>query len=383
VEWYKRQHHISKAEVKNIQIINIFDRMIKSIFYISAVLGVLQSCTPSDKERKSLLPLSSGELTELVLLTDAASLDSAYKLEIESVFSKSIIGQPPPGEPMFNVLFTDESFFSGYFRKHLNILVLVHRDKAEGLKKVMSENLINKILEVQSSKPGILGVKQSELYAQNQNVFFLLADNKTDMQIKLKAKKDEILAIAIRQENEAGKRKLLGTKRAKQDVFYQKSIAKRGFGVRKPGSYRVAIDNDEFAWLRKSSTTQEKEMGILLFEAPYVSKDDLTTENLLKIRNSYTKKYIPGQYDSSYMKYSTVLPPVRIDQNFKSKYGVEINGWWDVEGDFMGGPSYIRAVVDEKNARIVFAEGFLFYPNEDKAKPLRELKILVNTLSIK
>ena len=327
--------------------------------------------------------MSSGELTELVLLTDAASLDSAYKLEIESVFSKSIIGQPPPGEPMFNVLFTDESFFSGYFRKHLNIIVLVHRDKAEGLKKVMSESLINKILEVQSSKPGILGVKQSELYAQNQNVFFVLADSKTDMQTKLKAKKDEILAIAIRQENEAGKRKLLGTKRAKQDVFYQKSIAKRGFGVRKPGSYRVAIDNNEFAWLRKSSTTQEKEMGLLLFEAPYVSKDDLTTENLLKIRNSYTKKYIPGQYDSSYMKYSTVLTPVRINQNFKSKYSVEINGWWDVEGDFMGGPSYIRAVVDEKNSRIVFAEGFLFYPNEDKVKPLRELKILVNTLSIK
>lgn|GEM_PF-587631 len=383
MEWYKGQYHISKTEVKDIQIINIFDRMLKPIFYISVLLAVLQSCSPSDKERKSLLPMSSGELTEMVLLTDAASLDSAYKLEIESVFCKSIIGQPPPGEPMFKVLFTDESFFKGYFRKHLNIIVLIHRDKAQNLKKVISENLINKILEVQSSKPGILGVKQSELYAQNQNIFFVLADSKKDMQSKLKAKKDEILAIAIRQENEAGKRKILGTKRAKQDVFYQKSIAKRGFGVRKPASYRVAIDNDEFAWLRKSSTTQEKEMGILLFEAPYVNKDDLTTENLLKIRNSYTKKYIPGQYDSSYMKYSTVLPPVRINQNFKSKYGVEINGWWDVEGDFMGGPSYIRAVVDEKNARIVFAEGFLFFPNEDKAKSLRELKILVNTLSIK
>jgi hypothetical protein len=327
--------------------------------------------------------MSSGELTELVVLTDAASLDSSFKIDIASVFSKSIIGQPPPGEPMFKVLFTDESFFDGYFRKHLNIIVLLHKDKAKSLKKVMSERLIDKMLEVQMEKPGILGIKQSELYAQNQNVFFILADTKADMTVKLKAKKDEILAIAQNQENEAGKRKLLGTKRAKDDVFYQTSIKKRGFGVRKPASYRIAIDNEEFAWIRKSSTTEEQEMGILLFEAPYTSKDDLTTENLIKIRNTYTKKYIPGEYDSSYMKYSTVLPPVRIDQNFKEKYGVEINGWWDVKGDFMGGPSYIRAVVDENNARIVFAEGFLFYPNEDKAKPLRELKILVNTLSIK
>ena len=62
---------------------------------------------------------------------------------------------------------------------------------------------------------------------------------------------------------------------------------------------------------------------------------------------------------------------------------MQIRGWWDVEGDFMGGPSYIRAVVDEANSRIVFAEGFLFYPNEDKALEMRELEILVNTLSIK
>ena len=83
------------------------------------------------------------------------------------------------------------------------------------------------------------------------------------------------------------------------------------------------------------------------------------------------------------MKYSSAMPPVTKIQNFKGKYGVQIRGWWDVEGDFMGGPSYIRAVVDEANNRIVFAEGFLFYPNEDKALEMRELEILVNTLSIK
>ena len=62
---------------------------------------------------------------------------------------------------------------------------------------------------------------------------------------------------------------------------------------------------------------------------------------------------------------------------------MEIRGWWDVEGDFMGGPSYIRAVVDESRGRIVFAEGFVFHLNEHKARPMRELAIPVNTVSIK
>ena len=32
--------------------------------------------------------------------------------------------------------------------------------------------------------------------------------------------------------------------------------------------------------------------------------------------------------------------------------------------------------------RIIYVEGFLFYPNESKAEAMRELSILINTLKI-
>ena len=355
----------------------------KFLFTTLFIATVFSACTTTEEEKKALLPESSGSLAEIVVLSDKATLDSAFRLEVEAVFSRSLDGQPSPGEKVFDILFADEDFFSGYFEKHQNIFILLSSSNAENLKKVLPAKFVDGLLQTLVDKPGILGVKQTTVFAQNQHIFIVLAEDKASLLGKLKAKKDDLLTIAKDQENTSGKKKLLGTTRAKDDAFYQKSLKDRGFGVRMPKTYRVATDLNDFVWIRKEITNEEKEMSIILFEAPYTSVKDLSTENLLAIRNGYTKKHIPGAIDSSYMKYSSGFDPIRTDQNFKDKYGVEIRGWWDVQGDFMGGPSYIRAVVDEANGRIVFAEGFLFYPNEKKAKSMRELEILVNTLSIK
>lgn len=355
----------------------------KFIFTSVFIATVFSACTTTPEEKKALLPECSGSLAEIVVLSDKATLDSAFRREVEAVFSASLAGQPAAGEKVFDILFADEDFFSGYFEKHQNIFILLSASNAENLKAVLPAKFVDGLLKVMVDKPGILGVKQTTVFAQNQNIFILLAEDKASLLNKLKNKKDDLLKIAKEHENTSGKKKLLGNIKANDDVFYQKSLTDRGFGVRIPKTYRVAKDLADFVWIRKEITNEEKEMSILLFEAPYTSLNDLSTENLIAIRNGFTKKYIPGAIDSSYMKYSSGLDPVRTDQNFKDKYGIEIRGWWDVQGDFMGGPSYIRAVVDEANGRIVFAEGFLFYPNEKKAKSMRELEILVNTLSIK
>ena len=344
---------------------------------------LLSACKLTPEEKRDMLPLSSGNLTEIVVVTDSRNLDSTLKEQVIATFSKPLEGHPPPGEPMFKVLFTDESFFKGYFQNHHNIFVLLTPDGAEGLKDILNPATIDKMVKVIADNPTNFGVKQKDIYAKNQNIFWLTAPSRKTMLHKLEQEKNDIVQVALDQENASGKRKLLGEERASQDKFYQKSILDRGFGIRKPKTYRVAIDKPDFVWLRKSPPDKELELGLLLFESKYTSKEDITTENLIKVRNAYVKKNIPGEIEDSYMKYSSAMPPVTKIQNFKGKYGVQIRGWWDVEGDFMGGPSYIRAVVDEANSRIVFAEGFLFYPNEDKALEMRELEILVNTLSIK
>jgi hypothetical protein len=299
----------------------------------------ISACTLSDEDRKSLLPYASGSLAEVIVVSDSKSLDSSFKEDINRVFHKRIKGHPPPGEPMFKVLFTDEEFFKGYFRKHQNIFVVLNADKAEGLKDIFDPKTIDRMVARAKAEPKALGVRQEDIYAQNQTIFWILAPDKTQMKQKLIDQQEDILALANKHEYRNARGKLLGQTSSADDKFFQKSIKTRGFGIRKPKSYRVAIDNEEFAWLRKSSTTKELEQGLLLFEAPYRNKEDLSTDSLLKFRNAMMKKYIPGEVEGSYMKYSDDFVPIRTDENFKGKYGVEIRGWWDVEGDFMGGPS--------------------------------------------
>ena len=83
------------------------------------------------------------------------------------------------------------------------------------------------------------------------------------------------------------------------------------------------------------------------------------------------------------MKYSSAIDTVIKKSYFNGRYSADIFGWWDVFGDYMGGPSHMKIVVDESKRRIIFVEGFLFYPNESKAESMRELSILINTLTIR
>lgn len=355
----------------------------KNVIKTLLIASLLYSCTLSESEKKAMLPSSSGTLAEVVVITDARSADSGFKASVQNAFRKSLEGQPPPGEEMFKVLFTNESFFKGYFQTHHNIFVFLTPEGAPALSKVIDPKLIDKLVNVIKTNPNSFGVLQENVFAMNQSVFFVLAKNKTEMETKIVEKKDELLALAVQHEAKTGLIKLTGTNGSKKDSVYINSMSQKGYGISLPASYRVSVNNDEFMWARKVSSSKELAHNILLFSAPYTSQNQLTTDGLLKIRNEFTKKYVPGPTDGSYLGYSSVIKPTRNEQDFRGKYSIEIRGWWDVKGDFMGGPSYIRAVVDEAKGRIIFAEGFLYYPNESKAVELRELEVLVNSLTIK
>jgi hypothetical protein len=350
---------------------------------ISVLALLLFSCTLSESEKKAMLPSSSGALAELVIITDAQSADSGFKTAVKSIFGKSLEGQPPPGEDMFKVLFTDETFFKGYFQTHHDIFVFLTPEGAPALSKVFDPKLIDKLVNVIQSNPNSFGVLKEDVFATNQNVFFVLAKNKAEMEAKLRDKKDDLLTLALENEAKTGLRKLVGNSAGKKDSFYLQSLTQKGYAIKIPSTYKVSIHTENFTWVRKVSSAKELAHNIILFSVPYTSKEELTTAGLLKIRNEFTQKYIPGPTEGSYLGYSTAFKPVREDEAFKGMYSAVIRGWWDVKGDFMGGPSYIRLVLDEKKGRLIFVEGFLYYPNERKVTELRELEVLVNSLIIK
>ena len=262
-----------------------------TVIFISILL--FSACKETKESREALLPESAGQLAEIVVITDKASLDSSYKVAIETVFAEELNGLPSPAEPHFKILYTDETFFKGYFQSHQNIFVLVTNDNVEKLKKIIGEANIKKVREVLNGPIEVLGFNRNNVWAQNQNVFYVTGKTQEDILAKLKNRKNDLLSLAHANEVKMAETKFFITS-AKADSFRANSLAQKGYAVRKPKSYRVAIDKLDFTWLRKSPSDKEQDFGILLFDVPYTSKSQLTTQSLIDIRNTFTKQYVPG-----------------------------------------------------------------------------------------
>lgn len=353
----------------------------KSYIYILIGFTLLNACV-TDPEKELLKPESTGKLAEIILMTNK-QYAAEYKNLLTPIFNTPIPGFPPPGEPSFKVQYTDESFFKGYFKKHHNIFVFITKDKMELFEPIFGKAILTSLLKNYQKNPDLIGIKQHNLFAKNQTVFFVLSEDKNSMIRKIEESNDQFLNIALKHENKSGAQKLFGTGKRYTDAFSKRMLKEKYFTVQRPSTYRIAIENDDFVWLRKVSSVKEQQFGILMFETKYKDTSDLSLQTILAVRNSYTKKYIPGEIKGSYMKFSSAIEPIYRVSKLDRRYTIDINGWWDVQGDFMGGPSHIRVILDEKRNRLIYVEGFLFYPNEAKATSMREIDQILNSIIIR
>jgi hypothetical protein len=112
--------------------------------------------------------------------------------------------------------------------------------------------------------------------------------------------------------------------------------------------------------------------------------DDLLLlgKDILPVRDSLCKAYVPGQFDGTYMTTEYRLPPSIEPTELAGRFGLETRGLWRVEGDFMGGPFLSYTLFDEENERIVTLEGFVYAPDMDKRRLLFELEAIMNSLKL-
>lgn len=50
------------------------------------------------------------------------------------------------------------------------------------------------------------------------------------------------------------------------------------------------------------------------------------------------KANVPGMFEGTYITTSTVISPAVKYSSYKDRRYAELRGFWDVKGDFMGGP---------------------------------------------
>ena len=152
------------------------------------------------------------------------------------------------------------------------------------------------------------------------------------------------------------------------------------FTMTVPEGYYVAINKDYCTWLRKEEV--DKSFGLIVYQLPYKSTDDLNEENLIATCDSVLKKYIPGPADGSYMALDTefVPPYFEIIPDFPAGYAVEMRGQWKTEGEFMGGPYVAYTIINPDATKLITVMGYIYYPNKPKRDLLRQVETIIWSL---
>lgn len=102
----------------------------------------------------------------------------------------------------------------------------------------------------------------------------------------------------------------------------------------------------------------------------------LTAAALTAARNQFAAR-IPGPSDGSYMTTSAAFEPDLRIFRLEDRTWFELRGFWDVEGDFMGGPFVSYSTVDQATGRILTLDCYVYSPKLHKRNFVRGVEHLL------
>ena len=100
-------------------------------------------------------------------------------------------------------------------------------------------------------------------------------------------------------------------------------------------------------------------------------------ESIIDNRNRIMQDNVPGMFDGSYMTTSTAQEPTTRSLRYKGRDFMETRGFWEVHGDFMGGPFVSHSFYSPDGKDIIVLEAFVFAPRYDKRQYLRQVESLL------
>ena len=330
----------------------------KNIRIITAILVMITtfiSCVNEDAAKESRKARSVGGTSEILMITQN---DEQWKGQmgqaVRDFFEQEQYGLPQP-EKNFKVAHLNIDALNDMFKKHRNLIIAK-----------IDKDIKNPLVETQKNWE-----------SEPQFVIRITASSPESWVRTFDSQKDGLKLLF--DENE--RQRFQEFFRPTRDVKIIQQLKKQfGVSMNVPEGYFIGIDENDFMWIRKE--TADMSMAFMIYELPYKDTADLNPDNIIRVRDSIVKKYIPGPIDGSYMTTDKefVKPVFKTLPEFPAGYAVEARGLWNVVGDFMAGPFVSYSIVNPESDKIVTAEGWVYYPNKNKRDLLRQQESILYSL---
>ena len=300
------------------------------------------SCKSSGK---ALLPNVSGKAGEVIVVIDRDSWEGNLGNEVRGLLARDVEFLPQR-EPLYSLVNLAPGSFTDMFKYHRNIVIFN--------------------IDTTVQKQGV--VYRTDVWAKPQCVIQLNATC-ADSAIVVLQKNGENMTGAIEQ---AERNRVIANTLLYEETPLSLVVEEMiGGKVHFPMGYTLKKKTDDFIWI--ADEKQYTMQTVMAYKFP-VRKEPFTVANLVAERDSVMQANVPGMFEGSYMTTSTAFEPVAKSLRYHGRDFVELRGFWEVHGDFMGGPFVSHAFYSPDGKEIIVLEAFVFAPRYDKRQYLRQVE---------
>lgn len=313
---------------------------------------IIVACTDGEGNREALLPPNSGKYGEILVVSDSALWDSGIFDKLEEIYQAPVKILPQP-EPIFKFVRFRYQDFSPILRLHKNLI----------------------FIEGGAEKTSI--TESRNAWAKDQYIMTFKYDEEQNLVQQMKKNKERILNYFL----DADIRRIQNSqKKASLSGLSNELKQKKGYDITIPRDFIVAEKDDQLLYLRREKP--ELTQFLMIYEEDYVSKDQLTKEYILNLRDSLGEANVFGEADGSYMVTERRMPIFLDVQNIEEQYAMRIRGLWKMQGEMKGGSFVSYAYVDQNRNKLINIEGFLYSPRYKKRFYMQELEAIIRSFKL-
>ncbi|MEO9512889.1 MAG: DUF4837 family protein [Flavobacteriaceae bacterium] len=318
------------------------------VFCIAFLTLVMLSCKDSGPKQR-FLPPSTGGINSLMVVMDTELWKGGVGDKIREHFAASVLGLPQ-GEPKFTIIQIPPQVFKGATAYSRSVL-FVEQD-------TVSRAYI-----------------KTDVYAKPQKVAVIKGETYNDFAENIDKLADSAIgsfkAVEIAEAQRRFTRSL-----SKEKAFEEE------FGIRLkvPSLYKVGKHEKNFVWM--DIQIPKGTMNIIAYQMPLNSfvNDSTFVSDIVKMRDSIGRKYVPGPYEDTFMMTEKAFSPYVFSAEIGGKKAAKASGIWEINGYPMAGPFITYIINDKENNRKLVLEGFTFAPSAEKRDYMFELDAILRTV---
>ena len=325
-------------------------------FFLATLVLLPFSCDTVQKQGGAagkIMPNITGGAGEVLVVMDNFNWENSAGDLMKDILMEEFDGLPQ-SEPLFDVIQITSASFDGFYKFHRSIVLAT----------------------IESGLEPRIRFREN-VWAKPQIMVQLEASTGAELRQLIGENEEKIQSFLVQYD----RNRLMGTYQSSKDPAIQKEIsAHHQIRLAIPRGYNLDFSTEDYTSV--SIEAPDLSQVIQVYDYPAEGPEDLATDKLIEQRNNFTRTYIEGPREDSYMTISKMFKPIAFEMVNNRMNVVELRGLWELENGFMGGPFISHSVYDPKRKRIVTVDGYIYYPNQKKRVKIKQLEAIIYSLEL-